>query len=399
MPKAFNNPENKVIIIGGDHHNGLGLARIFGLNGKKIFAVVITDQQKSWMVKSKFIEGFAFFKTEKEGLDFIKEKFSNEKAKPFIIPYSDGAALELDSRLNEFKDKFHIPSINGKQGKIVSLMDKLAQYEWTQEREIKMAKSASVSLESDYSQTLSNFKFPVILKPEISAKGDKMDIAICQNLKEAQDACSELKEKGYNSIFIQEYLKVDFEIVLVGFVDKDKVLFIANRVLRQWPNLSGSNSFSHIIIDENILAKCKALLSTIANYGYNGLIDVECFWVNEELYLNEINWRNSGGDFRAVNNGFFYAYWFYHSVCSANYEIPSWKVPLNSYSMVEDADFYHFIKTKDISLKQWIKDVRKTRNFAIIRKDDVKPFLYKNVFSRLTPSYVFNYIKKHFLAR
>ena len=118
MPKVVNNPDNKVIIIGGDHHNGLNLARIFGLNGKKVFAVVITDQAKSWMVKSKFIDGYSIFKTEKEGLDFVLEKFSSEPAKPFIIPYSDGAALELDLRLNEFKEKFFVPSINGKQGEI-----------------------------------------------------------------------------------------------------------------------------------------------------------------------------------------------------------------------------------------------------------------------------------------
>jgi predicted ATP-grasp superfamily ATP-dependent carboligase len=245
-----------------------------------------------------------------------------------------------------------------------------------------MAKSVSVLLESDYSQILSNFKFPVILKPEISAKGDKQDIAICQNINEAQDAISVLKEKGYDSIFAQEHLKVDFEIVLVGFVNKDKVLFIANRVLRQWPNLSGSNSFSHIITDEKILAKCKTLFSTVANYGYNGLIDVECFWVNDDLYLNEINWRNSGGDFRAVNDGFYYAYWFYRSVCSANYEIPSWKAPSNSYSMVGIPDFRHVLK-RNISLKEWFKDVCKTRNFSVIRKDDIMPFLYKNTIYQL----------------
>ena len=386
MPNKTNNPENKVIIIGGDHHNGLGLARIFGLNGKKVFAVVITDQQKSWMVKSKFIEGFAIFRTEKEGLDFIQEKFSNEMAKPFIIPYSDGAALELDLRLNEFKDKFHVPSINGEQGKIASLMDKLAQYEWAQKREIKMAKSVSVSLESDYSQILSNFKFPVILKPEISAKGDKQDIAICQNINEAQDACSELKEKGYDSIFAQEYIKVDKEILIVGFIEK-KIISSAFKVIRKWPLHYGTGCFSSMVSEEKILAKCKALLSTIANYGYNGLIDVECFWVNDELYLNEINWRNSGGDFRAVNESFYYAYWFYRSVCSANYEIPSWKAPSNSYSMVGIPDFRHVLK-RNISLKEWFKDVCKTRNFATIRLDDLKPFIFRFIIYRFSKIFV-----------
>lgn len=399
MQKATTNSDNKIIIIGGDHHNGLGLARIFGLNGRKVFAVIITNQRKSWMVKSKFVEGYAIFRTEKEGFDFIKRNFSNEQKKPFIFPYSDGAALELDLRLNEFKDCFYIPSIAGEQGRIAAMMDKKAQYDWAQERSIKMAKSASVSLKSNNSSAiLSNFEYPIILKPEISAKGDKQDIAICANVEESMTAFAVLKEKGYDFIFIQEYIKVDKEILIVGFIEKD-ILFNAFRVVRKWPLRYGVGCFSSMIYEENVIKKCQELLLAIAEYGYKGLIDVECFWVNDELYLNEINWRNSGGDFRAVADGFYYAYWFYRSICSANFKVPSWQKKNNSYSMVENADFYHVFKVKDVSLKEWIKDVRRTKNFATFRCDDIKPFLYKNIFSRLSPSYIISYVKRNILKR
>ena len=388
MPKVANNPESKVIIIGGDHHNGLNLARIFGLNGKKVFAVVITDQAKSWMVKSKFVDGYSVFKTEKEGFDFVLEKFSKETVKPFIIPYSDGAALELDLRLNEFKEKFFVPSINGKQGEIARLMDKDAQYNWAQEHGIKMAKSETILLDADCSSRLGNSQFPIILKPAISAKGDKQDISICENIDEAKNAFAVLKEKGYESIFVQEYLKIDYEIVIVGIiVSENNFVFIANKVLRSWPTKGGTNSFSTMITDENVLQKCRQLLTKIASFEYSGTIDVECFCVNGELYLNEINWRNSGGDFRAIKDGFYYAYWYFCAVCSSNYKIPYWKAPSDSYSMVEDADFHHILK-KEISLKQWIKDVRRTRNFATFRLDDLKPFIWKNVSSRLSFSYM-----------
>ena len=387
MPKVVNNPENKVIIVGGDHHNGLNLARIFGLNGKKVFAVVITGQAKSWMVKSKFIDGYAIFKTEKEGFDFVLEKFSKEPVKPFIIPYSDGAALELDLRLNEFKEKFFVPSINGKQGEIARLMDKEAQYNWAQERGIKMAKSETISLEADCSSLLDNFQFPVILKPAISAKGDKQDISICENLDETKKSFIVLKEKGYESVFVQEYLKVDGEFLLVGFLNKTIINFEAFRVVRKWPLRYGTGSFSSMVYDLNLLNKSENLLSAIEKYGYQGLIDVECLLVNRMLYLNEINWRNSGGDFRAIKDGFYYAYWYFRAVCSSNYKIPCWKAPSDSYSMVEDADFHHILK-KEISLKQWIKDVHKTRNFATFRLDDLKPFIWKNIIPRLSLSFI-----------
>lgn len=388
MQKVINTPENKVIIIGGDHHNGLNLARIFGLNGKKVFAVVITDQVKSWMVKSKFIDGYSIFKTEKEGLDFVLEKFSKEPVKPFIVPYSDGAALELDLRLNEFKEKFFVPSINGKQGEIARLMDKDAQYNWAQERGIKMAKSKTISFDADCDGRLDNFQFPIILKPAISAKGNKQDISICENFDETKKAFAILKGKGYELVFVQEYLKVDYEIVIVGIVVSDNnYVFFANKVLRSWPTKGGTNSFSTIITDEKVLQMCRHVLAKVASMKYSGTIDIECFCVNKELYLNEINWRNSGGDFRAIKEGFYYAYWYFCSVCSSDYKIPFWKAPPDSYSMVEDVDFRHILK-KEIFLKQWIKDVRRTRNFATFRLDDLKPFIWKNIIPRLSLSFI-----------
>ena len=394
MPKVVNNPDNKVIIIGGDHHNGLNLARIFGLNGKKVFAVVITDQAKSWMVKSKFIDGYSIFKTEKEGLDFVLEKFSSEPAKPFIIPYSDGAALELDLRLNEFKEKFFVPSINGKQGEIARLMDKEAQYNWAQGHGIKMAKSETISLDADCVGHLDNFQFPIILKPAISAKGDKQDISICESIDETKKSFAVLKEKGYGSIFAQEYLNIDYEVDIVGAIVPNKeYIFTAYHIIRSWPAKRGTSSFVVTITDEEILHNCKNLLKELANFGFCGNFDIEAFMVNGLFYLIEVNWRNSGSDFRCLKEKFYYAYWHYQSICSTNRKMPCWSIPFNHYSMTEDTDFRHIL-TKNISLKQWINDVRRTDNFATFRLDDLKPFIWKNVLSRITPKYIIKVLKK-----
>ena len=92
----------EVILVGGDHHNGLGLARIFGLNNIKVHCVVIAENGKSFLSKSKFVTDCYVYDTEKIAFNNIKSRFGNDKGKYFIIPYSDTAALELDLRLNEF---------------------------------------------------------------------------------------------------------------------------------------------------------------------------------------------------------------------------------------------------------------------------------------------------------
>lgn len=367
-------PPNKVVIIGGDHHNGLGLARIFGLNKKKVFAVVISDKKKSWMATSKFVDGHAIFKTGKDGLDFILEKFSNEPYKPVLIPYSDGAALELDLRLNEFKDKFYIPSINGEQGRIATMMEKDAQYKWAVEHGVKMPRSEVVDLSSQKNIDNISITFPCILKPVVSAYGSKFDITICDSCVELKKSLETLKEKGYKSVLAQEYLVNRREMLIVGAIASNYT-FSVHEVIRRWPESGGCGSFSKLVCDKDILDKCSSIINEISNYGYKGLIDVETFYVDGDIYLNEINWRNSGGGFRAINEKFYYAFWWFKALFTKA-KLPLWVPSKKSYSMVEYADVRHIIK-KTTTLFQWIKDVVKVHNYALFNISDFLPFFAK----------------------
>lgn len=130
----------EVIIVGGDHHNGLGLARIFGINKVKVHSFVISENLKSFLAKSKYVYDCHICANERQAFDAIVSIFGSVREKFFIIPYSDAAALELDLRLYEFKG-FMIPSIKEKQGLIAELMDKSNQYQFAKENGIKMAQT------------------------------------------------------------------------------------------------------------------------------------------------------------------------------------------------------------------------------------------------------------------
>ena len=374
--QSTNIPENKVIIIGGDHHNGLGLARIFGLNGKKVFAVVISDKKRSWMATSKYVEHHVVCKTEKEGLDYILENYSEETLKPFIIPYSDRAALELDLHLNQFKEKFYVPSINGIQGKIASLMDKDAQYKWAMEHGIKMAKSATIDL-TDFDFQKIDFDFPCILKPNCSVNGKKLDIVICQNQMDLLANLKILKEKGYTSIFLQEYLKIDYEVDAFGGVSSQgNMSFFPHKIIRRWPQNTGTSSFTQVVVDDEVLSFGNTIISYLRSEGFQGLYDIEFFKIKDNFYLNEINFRNSGSGFRAVSQCFFYAYdWFYDTLKGHTREMDLSYPKKNIYTMTEYTDVRYL--RKGVSLIGWIKDLMKSRGFALVKKGDMKPLLFK----------------------
>ena len=262
-----NVPQNRVIIVGGDHHNGLGLARIFGLNGKKITAIVVSNKKRSWMATSKFIECSKIFRTEKEAFDYILESFSSQPQKAVLIPYSDRAALELDSRLNEFKENFIVPSINNEEGRIAAMMDKKAQYTWAEQHGVKMAKTVIFNVNEDLSQITSSIDFPIILKPVVSAQGSKFDIRICNSRSELKQSIELLKQKKYELILVQQYLAKRSEMLIVGAI-ADNYTFSVHEVIRRWPEPGGCGSFSQLVADEEVLKKCSRLLKEISNYEY-----------------------------------------------------------------------------------------------------------------------------------
>lgn len=368
--------KNIIIIVGGDHHNGLGLARIFGKHDFDVHSYVITDSNVSWISKSRYISVSKTFQTEKGAFDYIRDNYKDGEFLPFLIPYSDGAACELDMRLNEFKDRFYVPSINGEQGKIARLMDKDKQYKFAQKNGIRMAKTFLVDLSNVNYDEISTIPSPYILKPYISAHGDKKDICICNDNNELTKALKRFKQKKYDKVLLQEYLKIDYEIVIVGAIMKGDILFSANRVIRTHTK-GGTNSFSQTIVDEDVLEKCKKILYKIKDVGFNGLIDVEAFMIEGEIYLNEINWRNSGGVFRSINSGFDYPYWWVEDTLGRDdVAMREWKPINNEFSMTEHGDIRNVIN-KNISLFQWLKDRRRTNNFALKYKGDMKPVYYR----------------------
>lgn len=373
-----NIPQNRVIIIGGDHHNGLGLARIFGLNDTKITAIIISNKKHSWIATSKYVEAHKIFKSEKDAFDHILSTYVNEPLKPLLIPYSDAAALELDRRLNEFKEHFIVPSINNEQGQIVAMMNKDAQYKWASEHNIKMAQSLVFNVNDELSLITNIIDFPVILKPVVSAQGSKFDINICYSEAELKQSIDLLKQKKYENVLVQKYLSNRSEMLIVGAIANDYI-FSVHQVIRRWPEPGGCGSFSKLICDKEVVEKCSLIIKSIAEFGYKGLIDVETFLVDGNIYLNEINWRNSGGGFRAITDKFFYAFWWYQWILTKTH-LPLWTPCEKSYSMVEYADARHVLKLK-ISPIRWLYNLLECKNFALWDKRDLKPFFAKFIFA------------------
>ncbi len=366
---------NKVILIGGNHHNGLGLVRSFGLHNIKPYGLIINQKSsRSFVSRSRYWQKTWEFKTEIEAVDFLVHNFAKESEKPVIIPWSDSAAATIDNNIYRLQDNFIVPSLGGIQGAIVEMMNKNRQIDFLKKYDLPMAKSWIVEL--PFIGKITDFCYPCICKPVSSYEGYKIDIKKCLTPIELEEYLDILNRKGYNRILVQEYISYDKELEFIGSCDDEPAYIISNNV-RTWPLVGGTNSYMQIINDPMINKVCMRLLKALQEEKYFGMFDIELFQKGDRVLINEINWRNSGNSFFSIGTDVHYAViWYLNAIGVDTTKMRHHTTDVTKFAMNESTDLRH-VFFKGMSFREWFNHLRKTDSFALWFIKDLSPTLWQ----------------------
>lgn len=345
---------NKVIIIGNDHVNTLGVIRTFGENGIKPYVFVVSKTHNVSVIKSKYIYKYWICTDEEIALLTIMSVFKEETEKPVIIPTTDLATYKIDEIYDILSKNFIVPNLDGKQGNIIQLMDKYNQYNLVKKQHIKMAKSKLI----DICDSKQEFDFPCIMKPVISANGQKDDITICNNIQEYHQALKKLKELNYDKILLQEFIHYDYEVDIGGFSYNGKTS-VAGIIKKEriWPQKKGSTTFGVVIPKEKYQDLINQIEKLMNHIHYNGIFDIDCFVYKSDIYINEINFRNGALSY-AYGNAKFAYYWYLSNIKKQFCDCPI--IADEYYFMDEQADL-HNVLDKEISYSTYKKDRKKCK--------------------------------------
>lgn len=363
-----------VVLIGGNHHNGLGLARSFGRCGIKPYGIIVNDCKKSFVTKSKYWKKTWILSSEDDIVEFVLENF---KEGTVIIPYSDRVAMIIDVSLDILQTKFIVPSIANKEGRMYELQDKYAQIQFANKHSIPTPQSQIVKIPFD-SMQYDDIIFPCILKPVTSAEGDKRDIVKCDDSTSLKAEISRLCQKGYERVLVQEFVDYDYEFVVFGSCGRNESYLIKKNI-RQWPEVGGTASFAQCLVDDLVCSSCENILKALKEENFNGLFDIELFKVGNRVLLNEINWRNSGACFLCKGTGVEYAVIWYLEMTGQQEKADSMKHFCNDpaqYQMNEATDLRHVVYGS-MSFKKWINDLKKCQSMALWNTNDFKPTIYQ----------------------
>ena len=361
-----------IFIIGGSHHNTLGVIRAFGELGIAKDIVLFIDNSDHIITTTKYVtnERIHRFSSNCEIAELVIQAASKFDSKPVVICCGDPYIDAIDNSSDIISTVCTIPRASHFGG-IVEYLDKNRQRDLAIKCGFKLPRKFEID----------NVKFPCILKPENSTKGSKNDIAICKSE-------AELKEylKSHASIVsIEEFIDKEIEFQLIGCSLQQQIIIPGyTDIIRQPENTNtGYLKYSPIsdgFVSPELLEKVKKLIRGI---GYIGLFSVEFLRARDgKDYFLEINMRNDGNAYCVTSAGVNLPYLWYKYADNPDSiitEQTDFSKPI--YWLPED----DLRSIKKIGPTKWLKQWISADSHAYANKKAPKPFVY----------YFLDFFKRH----
>lgn len=377
--------QNRVVIIGGDHHNTLAAIRCFGENHCPIH-VLLHDRLPAFSsprcIHSRFVRGqYSIVAETEEAIVQWLLRNASEKTQ-VLFPCSDLAAYAIDKHSKQLACHYLFPGFYGYPGQMTRMMNKWEQYLFALKYQIPMAKTWILSKQSGHFTIPSSLPYPCILKPAVSASGNKLDIVKVQTEPELIAYLKSLEEK-YDILLIQEFLNYAVQLDSCGTILKSSGQIIGCLFDKLRESRTGSTSYGVLSQNSQAIALNQSILHTLSQMGYHGQYDLEFFLCDGKLYLNEINFRHSGSGAFLLDYKIYAPYDWYLDILGRTQEIRNGSLPSKA-AVHSDLDDIFNVRMHRISPIRWMHDFLHTPAHMVFHWNDLPGTLafYWQLFKR-----------------
>ena len=363
--------EHKFVILGSYTANVLGQVRGLGERGIRPYGVLIhkntfrIDKSRYW---AKVFEA----ETIEEGLDIVLREFGNENVKPFLYTDRDDVMGLLDKQYDILKDRFFFWNA-GKQGRLNKYLNKEEQLRLAEECGMRIPQTEIVKV----GELPKHLKYPIFTKAKDSLNPYwKGNAFICYNEEDLKYAYSMMDIK---EIILQEYIVKQDEHPIEGISlngGKEIQLLIKSINYRLTDSSYGIFRYLEPFYNTELEEKIKKFIMATK---YTGIFEIEFIIDKNGIpYYLETNFRITQYNYGYTRFGINFPILFANSILKGiidEDEINYTNIrPFNVMSEFED--FRISCLQGNISLWQWLKDIRHTHCFSFYASNDRKPFYW-----------------------
>lgn len=295
--------ENKIIIMGADHHNALGLIRSLGRRGLCCDVILVGPVMDGFVQKSKFVNAGHRCKTPAEAVSYLRNRYKNDNV--IVLTASDDVAVEVDRVYDELLDNIRIPNAKGRLPYWVnkqSMCTLAEQVGLTVPKHFTYNKGDSLP---------NNIIYPCITKAISSIDGTKLDTHICYSEEELSEA---IKRDGTcRTLIVEQFIEKEFEFQFIGLSLKSgEEIIIPGHSHIDWPEIENTNYFPYKVNDRSFQDTLEKTKEFIKETQYSGFFSVEFLRGKDgKDYFLEMNFRNDGNAICATDSGYNLPYIWY----------------------------------------------------------------------------------------
>lgn len=362
--------QNKVLVIGGDHQNTLGVIEALGQKGVRSNVIILGHIKSSFVLKSKYVENGRICPDEDAVVSSILNIFKPDEKKVVAIACCDDAANILDAHYEQFKHLLIIPTVK-QAGTLIS---------WTnKEKMTEKAKSLGITIPASWliSDTTipEDLIYPCVIKPITSVKHGKVGFAKCANRDELQ-ACLDAK-KDDEPVQVQQFIEKDFEFQFIGCsLNSGEEVIIPGRTHIE--TTTGFNNLVFLRYDKYESSFEKTVEDSkrfVKETGYSGLFSIEFMRGKDgKNYFLEMNFRNDGNGISVTSSGTNLPYIWYLYASGGDYQRELAKSEVKTTHMMPEYSFLMSVFNGEVSLKEWLVDKKKTTCYLTRFRDDMGPW-------------------------
>lgn len=346
----------KAIVLGGDHHNALGVIRALGrMRVNPDLYLLACKADKPYITSSKYIGETFRFETPDEIGDALLDRFSSTNEKAVIFCCHDALAEMLDRRKGELEGKYFFP--HSTTSSVTMLQNKKTMGE--------LALRCGLNIPEDSKE------YPLMLKPLNSVSGSKEDILVCRNADQFDEY---FKTHTPQNTLVQKYIDKKLEFQLIGCVTFDGKIVIPgySSILR--PCKGSNTSFLRYEALPDSFCDIPSCRKFLQETGFRGLFSMEFLRdAQDRDYFMEINFRNDGNAICVTDSGVNLPYIWYKSCLGEDHDEMLSVVPKSIY-VIPEFDEISLRRSRQISFGEMISDFRKADAGMEWDSKDKSPF-------------------------
>lgn len=362
---------NKVLVIGADHHNTLGIVESLGEKGIKSYVLIVADIKTSFVLKSKFVINGWICPSPSCVVDEMLKHFSDSINKTIVYSSYDNVSSVLDSAAEQLEKYFILP-ITNEPGSLEHKMSKEYMSELAREVGLCVPHTWMVS----DGKVPSDIEFPCITKAISSVEGSKKNIKICHTKEDLETFFA--SSEHCPVIQIQKFIIKEYEFQFLGCsLNSGEHVIISGRTHIDRPNGIDNTFFLKFDkVDPEFDETLQKAKEFIKRTGYSGTFSIEFLKDknNGKHYFTETNFRNDGNAIcqTAAGMNIPYIYYLFYSGGDWLKELSASTIK-TTYLMPEIYYFKCMLK-REFSFSEWLQNYKKTTCFITYFKGDTKPF-------------------------